>query len=44
MEGMSTTFPKKCRLLYTSFHLNIIPTNQLFIQFENRQEVQAGHR
>ena len=44
MEGMNTTFSKKCRLLYTSFHPIIIPTNQLFIQFENRLEVQAGHR
>ena len=41
MDGMNTTFPKKCRLLYTSLHLIIIPINQLFIQFENRLEVQA---
>ena len=25
-------------------HLTIMPINPLFIQFENRLEVQAGHR
>ena len=44
MEGMNTTSPKKCRLLYTPFHLTIMPINPLFIQFENRLEVQAEHR
>ena len=44
MDGMNTTFPKKCRLLYMPFHLTIMPINPLLIQFENRQEVQAVHR
>lgn len=30
--------------LHAISHLTIMPINPLFIQFENRLEVQAGHR
>ena len=44
MKKQPALLEMKCRLLYTSFYLTIIPINPLFIQFENHLKVQAGHR